>query len=404
MNVELPEPSQIAETLSIARRPILDRKSRLIAYELCFPGMHRGGPDEDHASRAILDDVVLFGLDRLTAGMPAFIPCNADMLFAGWVHVLPVDLVVLEVSAKIECGQLLVETCRNLQNSGFRLALADCESNPLHHPLYPFVSYVKFDLNHLRLVDPAQFLADPSIAIVATDINTQEDYREACKCGASLIQGLYFCSPDLIRSPKIATNHQVQLRVLRELQSDPLKLKRLGPVVELDASLVYRLLRMVNSPWCAVRQEVKSVESAILILGDDTFRRIAGLAILSELNAGQPSEVLNMAIVRARFCELAAKKARLNPNEQYLLGILSLLPAMLLCPMVKLAPDLPLRSEIRDALLGDPVPAGGMLAWIKSYEKQNFEECQDIALSYRLTQQELSRLYVDAVVWAASWQ
>jgi len=77
-------------------------------------------------------------------------------------------------------------------------------------------------------------------------------------------------------------------------------------LVKRDASLTYRLLRLVNSPMCAMRQEVKSIQSALLAVGEDTFRRIATLAITSELSGSQPAEILRMAFVRGRFCELAA--------------------------------------------------------------------------------------------------
>ena len=336
--------------------------------------------------------------------MPAFIRCNADMLLGGWVQVLPADSVVLEIPTQIECCQLLVETCVHLKDSGFQLAIVDCESDPSGHPLYHLASYVKFDLRHLRRIDCRQILENPKVVLVADNVNTQEDYREASKIGSRLIQGLYFCCHDVIQARKIPANHTIGIQILHELQYDPLQLKRLCPIVEHDPSLVYRLLRMANSPRCAIRQEVKSIESAILALGDDTFRRIVGLAILSELNSGQPAEVLNMSVVRARFCELAAKKAALIPSEQYLVGMLSLLPAMLFCPMEKLVAELPLRPAILQALLGEPVPEAGMLAWVKSYEKNNLQECCDIAVSYRLKHQQLTQFYLDAVVWTTSWQ
>ncbi len=51
-----------------------------------------------------------------------------------------------------------------------------------------------------------------------------------------------------------------------------------------------------------------------------------------------------------------------------LLGLMSLLPAMLRAPMIDLAPQLPLRAEIRRALLGDCIPERGLLSWIERYE------------------------------------
>ncbi len=145
-------------------------------------------------------------------------------------------------------------------------------------------------------------------------------------------------------------NRLSHIEILRLLQDDSIDLHKLARLVKRDASLTYRLLRLINSPVCAMRQEVRSVQAALMAVGEETFRRMATLAIASELNAGQPTELLRMAFVRGRFCELAAGLCGLDYTEQYLLGLLSLLPAMLRLPMRELAPSLPLREEIRRAL------------------------------------------------------
>ena len=140
--------------------------------------------------------------------------------------------------------------------------------------------------------------------------------------------------------------------ILHHLFSDPLDLKKLRPLVERDPSLVYRVLRFVNSPICALREPVTSIESAILLLGDVAFRRIATLAIQCGFNQNQSPELLNMALLRARFCAGASHLCGLDPDEQYLLGMLSLLPPMLGVPMELILPGLPLREPIQNALAG----------------------------------------------------
>ena len=170
-------------------------------------------------------------------------------------------------------------------------------------------------------------------------------------------------------------------------------MRKLTALLKRDASLTYRLLRLVNSPMCAMRQEVRSIQAALLAVGEDTFRRIAMLAIASELNAGQPAEILRMAFVRGRFCELAAGLCALDPTEQYLLGMLSLLPAMMRLPMEELAPALPLREEIREALLGKANPERILLEWLESHEYADWEACDAIAQADGLGPEDLARCY-----------
>jgi c-di-GMP-related signal transduction protein len=75
-----------------------------------------------------------------------------------------------------------------------------------------------------------------------------------------------------------------------------------------------------------------------------------------------------MALVRAHFCAHSASLCGLDANEQYLLGMLSMLPAMLSRPMETIVPELPVRCEIQDALLGTPIKDRCLLAWIGCVE------------------------------------
>jgi len=169
--------------------------------------------------------------------------------------------------------------------------------------------------------------------------------------------------------------------------------------VKRDASLTYRLLRLVNSPLCAIREEVHSVQAALLAVGEDTFRRMATVAIASDLNSNQPAEILRMAFVRGRFCELAAQTCSLDCTEQYLLGLMSLLHVMLRAPMRELVPMLPLRAVIRQALLGNHGGERILLDWLEHYEMGDWEGCEAVARASRLNDGALLRCYQDAVLW-----
>jgi len=135
-------------------------------------------------------------------------------------------------------------------------------------------------------------------------------------------------------------------------------------------------------------------------VGEDVFRRIATLAIASELNTGETAEILRMSLVRARFCEAAAGLCALDPTEQYLLGMLSLLPAMLRVSMAELGPSLPLRERICEALLGTANKERSLLHWLECHERGDWIKCDAISLSQGLNQEEMVLHYAEAVVWA----
>ena len=107
-----------------------------------------------------------------------------------------------------------------------------------------------------------------------------------------------------------------------------------------------------------------------------------------------------MAFLRARFCELASETSGQDATEQYLLGILSLLPAMLRTPMERIAEAMPLRGEVRQALIGVPNQERTLLGWLEAYERGDWELCDSLALAAHLPIGSLPVLYAEALEWA----
>jgi EAL and modified HD-GYP domain-containing signal transduction protein len=390
----------------VARQPILDLRGRVHGYELLF----RGGPqqlhfsaDGDLATRTILDNMVIFGLDKLTGGLPAFVNCTREALTDRLVEVLSPSMFVLEILEDLEPTPELIRACSRLKAAGFRLALDDFRWKPGCEPLIELADYIKVDFtisNSSERRDIRERLGSRAVALVAEKIETQQEFRQARDEGFTLIQGYYFCRPELIQNRKVPSNKLTQIEILRILGEDTLNFEKLCSLVKRDASLTYRLLRLLNSPACAVRQEVRSIKSALIAVGEEGFRRIAMLAIASELNGGQPGELLRLAFVRGRFCELASAQCGLDPTEQYLLGLLSLLPAMLRVPMQQITPALPLREEICIALMGAAVPERTLLEWLICHEYGQWNECDEIAEEQHLDQLNLLRCYAEALEWA----
>lgn len=391
----------------VARQPILDAAGKLYAYELLF----RNGPetafrgDVEVASRTMLDNTVLFGLESLTGGFPAFFNCTFEVLTGSFIELLPPSLTVLEVLETVEPTPELIETCRRLRSSGYRIALDDFVWAPRFDPLIEISDYIKVDF---LLSGPAdrrsllQRLRGKPIRLLAEKVETEEQFQQARAEGFTLFQGYYFCRPTLLSRRTVPANTVEYVHILQRLQEQPIDLKGLCPLIKRDAALTYRLLRLVNSPLYPHRDEIRSIRSAILTVGEVAFRQIALLVITSELAASSSGELIRMALVRARFCELAADRLHLDPTEQYLLGLFSLLPAMLRAPAEETVAMLPLRSGIREALMGNATPERVLLSWIEAYEQANWLHCDTLAAQYGVHPDMLQNSAHQAITWAQS--
>ena len=319
------------------------------------------------------------------------------------MQVLPPHMTVLELASSAEPTPSLLEACRKLKASGFRLALAGFSGESERGPLTDLADYIKVEIDKVRGPERQKMLRGlqgVQARLVAQNVETQEQYGIACKDGFELFQGYYFCRPEPLDSHKIPGNRLVHLEIMEDLQNDPVDMRRLSQLVMCDASLAYRLLRLVNSPVCAMRQEVTSIQAALMLVGESAFRRMAMLAIATDFSTDQPEEILRMALERGRFCELTAGLFGLAPSEQYLIGLVSLFPAMLRILMEDLVRMLPLRVAAREALLGGNASEGVPLHWIVCQEHGDWKECDAIVRSSGLNHEQLMHCHADAVAWA----
>jgi EAL and modified HD-GYP domain-containing signal transduction protein len=403
--IEIAMPESEGVIRFVARQPILDLHCEVHGYELLFrAGLEAAfSGDGDFATRTMLDNTVIFGLEKLTAGLPAFVNCTLDSLTERLVDVLPPSLTVLEILETLEPTPELIEVCRKLKAAGYRIALDDFIWKPKLAPLVQLADYIKVDFVQTDAAGRQELfrrLRGTPAVLVAEKVETQEEYKEACAEGFTLFQGYYFCRPLLSKYRKIPANRSPHIQILKLLQHNSLEMDQLSELVKQDASLTHRFLRLVNSPVCSIRKRVRSIHSALILIGDDAIRRVATLAIASEFNANQPPEILRMAFVRGRFCELAVRLCALDHAEQYLLGIFSLLPAMLRIPMADLIPALPLREKIREALQGALSRESSLLRWVEFHERGDWVNCDAIIRTYGLNREEMIACYAEALIWA----
>lgn len=391
---------------SVARQPILDHAGRLHGYELLF----RENPTEESfqgngvaATRSVLDSSLLFGFEHLTAGKLAFINCTQESLERHLVTVLPPQQTVLEILETLDPTPRLFEACQTLKTAGYKLALDDFVWKEEWSRFIPLVDYIKVDLSATSSQERATIIRRTRslpIRLLVERVETRQDMENARNEGFQLFQGYYFCRPMLMQRHSVPANQLVHLEMLFLLQDPVLDTKKVAALIKRDAALTFRLLRIANSALYGPTTQIGSIQQALVMIGDLMFRRIAMLAIANELSGGQNTELLRMAYSRSRFCELVAPLIRLDPSEQYLLGLLSLLPAMLRVPMEKIVKSLPLRSGLCEALIGEPNQDRSLLSWLIAYESAHWQECDEIALAFGWDTTTWPRFYAEAIEWA----
>ncbi|MBX3042511.1 MAG: HDOD domain-containing protein [Candidatus Kapabacteria bacterium] len=88
---------------------------------------------------------------------------------------------------------------------------------------------------------------------------------------------------DFIQTQEFATLPAVVTKILELLESEEVDIRAVSGLIEADAPLTLKLLRVANSPLYALRSEVSSIHQAILHLGLNRLTNIViGVSIFSK--------------------------------------------------------------------------------------------------------------------------
>ena len=196
------------------------------------------------------------------------------------------------------------------------------------------------------------------------------------------------------------------LRLLQALNDPDLSVHQLENLIKHDAALCYRILRTVNSAAFALQTTVHSIREALVLLGRDTVRRWASLWALAGLNESAHGELIVMSTTRARCCELlgAILGGEEAASEGFLVGMCSLLDAILGRPMEAILSDLPLADETRAALLGQDNPTRRLLDCAIAYERGEWDRCAEVSERAGIKLTNLPVAFAEALRWSRELQ
>lgn len=401
-----PANSQPGSLRYASREPILTATQKVIGYKLFFRSAscvaHSGDAMEGRMD-PMLHLSSLVGLNTLCDGRLAFLTCSLQSLVERHLTLLPSERVVAELPSSIPPSGDVLTACHELRQAGYRIAI-DCPSmNDLDDPLLEFADFLKVDLHKVPAADIeaiAHLLRRRGTRLLADRVETWEDFRLAQSAGFQYFQGHFFRKPEVLHTRHIDSLRTVGLELLQIILEPQLDWKEIEDILKRDATLYYRLLRYLNSATFALQNEVRSIRQALTILGEDEFRRWCRLAILLDTAQNRPSDLVLSALIRARFAELIGQKLRILHTDLFLLGLLSLMDAILEIPMSAVIDGLSLSPDIRTALLDHKGPLTDIYDLTLAVEAGSWGSTVRICESLHLEEEFVADVSFQAIEWA----
>jgi len=392
------------QDIFVGRQPIYNRNLGILGYEMLFRANHVNNAttrlSEDGAtSQVIINTFIDMGLDNLVGNSMASINLTERFLLNDDAIPLPPDRIILDIQSNTPINEYTLSALQRLKNADFTLALEDFHDTPNFSELLKLVDIFKMDIQnttHDEISSRMKSLKKFNLKILAEKVETLEEYENYSKMGFDYFQGYFLSRPRVIKSKTLETSKLAVMQLLSTLHSTSVDISEIEKAISTDLSLSYKLLKLINSAFFNLPNEVDSIKRAVVFLGRRKLSGWASMLALSSMN-DRPLELIKIAMVRAKTCKLIALKLGLIDEDQYFTaGMFSALDILMEQPIKSLISPLPLSDEVKLAILEHRGNIGIVLKCSQLLETSTAEK-----LSIKgMTKAELSALYFEADRWA----
>ena len=388
-----------------ARFPVFDSGKNVSLYELSFR------PGYEECCRELPKDgdeglMALINFDELSGGKKALVNFTRELLLARFPQVFSSELMVPCVDGRLGVDAEVVAHCKQLRERGYQLAVDNFTPAMLKGPWTYLANIVRVG-TATRTIEEQQLVCEQcstrGITVVAQDVDSQDQFVLANQMGYSLFQGQFFSRPDTSVVGELTTNKLICLRLMKEVNQQPFSYDTVAGLIEQDVAMAYKLLRLINSAWFGLRYEVRSIRHALVLLGPREVQRWASLVALNQSGDDKPGELLMLSLTRAKFAEQLAEMAGMKKQagELFLMGMFSVLDALMDRPMEEMLAEVPLSKDIKNALLTGGGPYGQVYQAMLAYEHAQWVLFSDLASSLGMPEAPVAGAFRKSLAWSA---
>ncbi|HMS78881.1 MAG TPA: hypothetical protein PKC20_04985 [Burkholderiaceae bacterium] len=386
----------------LGRQPIVDRNGELVGYELLYRA--RGTDDralfddEDSASLHVLSTLLHdLGAPQVLAGRQAFVNVGPGSLRdAGALVLLNPRRTVLELSQAIEPDPDTIARIRMLREMGFGIAVSATPPTEALAPWLPVASHLKIDLR--RVPDAQLDVFVPALrygdhVLIAEKVESEAQMRRCRDLGFHAMQGWHIGRPEVMGSVKLGVSHAVLRRAIDQLAGGAATAE-IERTMRLDAALCWRLMRYTAASNFGMMIPVESLAHALELVGPRRLGRWLQL-LLNTVEEPSPAAatLVRAAVFRGRMLEMVGAEyfTGTDCDNLFLVGALSLLPAMLMQPMAEAIGSLALPEAVADALTMRQGRYGPLLDLAEALEQGSPERVEALCANLTISSRALVR-------------
>lgn len=388
----------------VSYQPITDEHSNMVGIALVIDETQMEVNNHSQNVMSALSQFLVPESNALMTNYKIFIKVNQLFLMNEVNATLPLDRIVFELD---ECEFILpalLNRLSALSSSGYCLAIGTQATSDQLATLIPYVAFVKVNINDDDSYRLIQVLRSPSLNILATDVNDDNDKSRADLLSIKFLRGRYYQGMKVNLNKELSLSVHIILEVIAELNSDGCD-ARLERFFRENPALSLQMLKMVNSAAIGAGKEISSIRHAIMILGRGQIMRwLQVLLYVIDSHVKMPTMLLYTVIWRAKFMELMSTQCNhhgsiVHHDAVFITGILSLADMLLNDTMESIVIKMSLAKTIQDALLNRTGLAGDLLALAEALEAAKFERVANYKEKLHTSNSVIMACQNEALIW-----
>lgn len=396
----------------IVRQPIKDRENKVIGYEIQYHGENQAFGDDknaqanDFAAADTIYNFLTMNTDKLLRGSLNFMTFTTTLLMKKTPRLFDKNDLVIQIDDSVIIHPLAMHMIQQYAKDGYRIAINEFQFAPRYLGILDGIDYIKLnaattpELTMKNIIEIAHSMGKQCIA---TSIETEDEYQKALKLGVDSLEGPYVAEKLTTKTHSSGYLQSNFFRLMVAVTRDEPDVEEIEQIISIDATMTYALLKMANSCYFAMRHRVTTVRQAIMTMGLNELKQ--WVFLLSASNAENQmeegaEEFLRLSFMRASFCSKLmnyAKDMPISKPDAYLMGMLSTLNYLIDAPMEEILSQIPLRDEVKEALLHQTGRCGMLFDLAVSYERADWKRIDELAQGLGIPTNLLTSVYFNCM-------
>ena len=395
----------------IVRQQIKDAKGAIIGYEILYHGENQAftGEADVNSEFAAANTVYSFltqNTPKVFRGSLTFMTFTTMLLMKKTPRLFDKAELVIQIDDSVIIHPLSMHFVQQYAKEGYKIAVNEFQFSPRYLALLDSIDYIKVnvkattDANLKNIIEIAHSMNKQCIV---TNIESEADYNKTVSMGADGLEGSFVAEKLTTKAHSGAYLQSNFFRLMVAVTKDEPDVEEIEQLISADASLSFGLMKIANSAYYALRTRATTIRQGVMTLGLAQLKQWIYLLSASHEDGGMDQgseEFLKLSFMRANFCsELAGhvKDLPATRAEAYLMGMFSTLDYLIDAPMEEILAEVPLKEEIREALLTKGGRCGLLYQLVLSYEAADWGKINALAEMLGIEDGRLTNIYFNCM-------